>query len=547
MLMCSRKQFWIRTLVAWLGVTLPLWGMAEDWRFPNPARGPRGEPPTALPGPPGMGWPAMDPRQSSGSSAVWVEAVFNNPKPYVQETVLLTLRVVGGGEFKTLTPELSGSDRVLYRPLQNPATSLRADVRGQRESVTEFLYAVTPLVPGDLDLGAIRVQATYTERGSYWAAPKDGTTTLLSPPLRLVIKPAEGPVKDWLPLRQLEAHVTLDSPPAIRGKAKEIQVGTPLVLRVELMAVGATGHQLPSVVSQLKSDEFRVYPEKTDTEGGVSSGGELSGKRIETFTLVPQASGTLLIPEIRIPWWDTQSGTPQLAVAPILSIQVVGGTQGKGHFGALQTGGFFPAASSMAFWIPLGGTAMFLTSFWLWIWFSNKKQRRVTSIKVTGKTGGREPEGLREAFRAFLKPLSQIWVTINPVRRWQAMRMNLIMSLPVSVRFWYCVRYIDKEDDPVVWAPTLKFLACKHLGLSPYASFHEMADRIARYIPRTDLSRIHGLIDDLDAALYGLQTLDFAAWKRDFKREVRPRLLGGGTPRQTLADHALPDLNPRSG
>jgi len=74
-----------------------------------------------------------------------------------------------------------------------------------------------------------------------------------------------------------------------------------------------------------------------------------------------------------------------------------------------------------------------------------------------------------------------------------------------------------------------------------------MADRIARYIPRTDLSRIHGLIDDLDAALYGLQTLDFAAWKRDFKREVRPRLLGGGTPRQTLADHALPDLNPRSG
>ncbi|CAK0744306.1 putative Protein BatD [Gammaproteobacteria bacterium] len=541
--MSNLKQGWIRILVVWLCVILPLGEMAaEDWRFPNTTRGPRGEPPPALPGPPGMPRSAPDQRVSGVPGGSRVEIVLNNPQPYVQETVLLTLRVVGGGEFKTLTPELPNSERVIYQRLQNPSTSLRADTRGQRESVTEFLYAVTPILPGNLDLGAIRVQATFTERGSYWAAPREASTTLWSPPLHLAIKPAVEQIQDWRPLRQLDVRVTMDNKPVIRGKAAEVKVGTPLALRVEFTAVGATGQQLPSMAAQLKSNEFRVYPEKTETEGGVSPDGNLLGKRVEIFTLVPQVAGTLLTPEIRIPWWNTQSGTPQLAVAPIHSIQVTGGPIGKGHFGSLQTGGFFPAGSPVAFWLPLVGTLMFLSGIWLYAWVYGKN-RRPTRVRAADQAV--QSEGRWEALRTFMNPLIQAWMILNPLRRWQALRMSLIMSLPISVRFWYCVRYIDQEDDPAVWGPTLKFLACKHLDMSPYASFQEMAGRIVRYIPNTDSHRIRSLMSDLDAILYGLQASDFASWKRAFKREVRPRLLGGGSLRWRVTDHALPDLNPR--
>ena len=55
-------------------------------------------------------------------------------------------------------------------------------------------------------------------------------------------------------------------------------------------------------------------------------------------------------------------------------------------------------------------------------------------------------------------------------------------------------------------------------------------------------------MDQLDAALYGRQPLDFRRWKRDFMGQVGRRpanLIRPRRPETRLRRTGLPDLNPR--
>jgi len=50
----------------------------------------------------------------------------------------------------------------------------------------------------------------------------------------------------------------------------------------------------------------------------------------------------------------------------------------------------------------------------------------------------------------------------------------------------------------------------------------------------------------MDNAIYGAGPLDFAAWKKDFRSQLRPRLYRRRRSRLRRAKKALPALNPRA-
>jgi len=141
--------------------------------------------------------------------------------------------------------------------------------------------------------------------------------------------------------------------------------------------------------------------------------------------------------------------------------------------------------------------------------------------------------------------LGRVRSTLSPWRLAEWLRPRIASALPVAARLWFCLRIVEREDDPEDWAMLLKFLSAKHLGISAQLPLPALGEEIVRHAARrADATRVRELMVQLDDALYGGKPIaDFAAWKRAFRRETRPRLFAW-RPRGGLRRHDLPALNP---
>ena len=121
-------------------------------------------------------------------------------------------------------------------------------------------------------------------------------------PLKMRVQPAGPSVKPWLPADQISLRARIQS-------SERAEAGKPLRLTIDLTAAGTTGTSLPSLEEQLQTSGFRVYREKTHTESKLSKDGRrLLGRRLESFTVVPQYSGELQLPALRLAWWNVRTG-----------------------------------------------------------------------------------------------------------------------------------------------------------------------------------------------------------------------------------------------
>jgi hypothetical protein len=83
-----------------------------------------------------------------------LEVELAEDRPYVQQNVLVRLRVISSGNLATASPDLSAIDEVLFEKVDGPKTSTRGS-GNNRDIVNEFVMAMTPLRDGDLEVGPI--------------------------------------------------------------------------------------------------------------------------------------------------------------------------------------------------------------------------------------------------------------------------------------------------------------------------------------------------------------------------------------------------------
>jgi hypothetical protein len=137
---------------------------------------------------------------------------------------------------------------------------------------------------------------------------------------------------------------------------------------------------------------------------------------------------------------------------------------------------------------------------------------------------------------------------LSPVPAWNRALVRAGGLLPTPVRLWFWVRCADDEGDPGLWCKTLQFLSCRELAISPYAPLPEVAEKIIRFQPRSNPEQVRRLFRQLDGAIYGNEPIEFEQWKREFRQQVRPSLLGlRDAARGDGAGRAgLPELNPKA-
>ena len=137
-------------------------------------------------------------------------------------------------------------------------------------------------------------------------------------PFQITVKPrpSNSGGGAWLPAENLTVTESWSSdPPTFR-------VGEPVTRTLTLKARGLTGAQLPELPLPSSAD-LKLYPDRSATDTQANTG-VVVGQREQKIALVPMRPGTFQLPEIRIPWWDTQADAPREAIVPAREITVTG-------------------------------------------------------------------------------------------------------------------------------------------------------------------------------------------------------------------------------
>ncbi|SDX18445.1 Oxygen tolerance [Thiocapsa roseopersicina] len=525
---------------------------AGAWQFrpqaPTNAQGtppayPQGVPPAYPPGQmraPGYGqfpgqMPNQMPRQYPGQYRTQaqvtpprLEATLDEPEPYVQQPLLLRLRLVTSENPGEATLDLPATGDALLQRVDGPTPESRSAEGGRREIVNTFILSLIPLRPGDIEIPPIKV--TGTVRGMGGGMQRFESVT--DRPIRLRVRPAMSAVTPWLPLKSLSLKAEID-------RETDLAPGQPVTLALELLATGGTAAQLPSLEDQLAGPDHRVYREQVLTESGLSADrSDLVARRTEYYTLVPQSSGRLALPEIGVPWWNTGLGTREVATLPMRTLSIGGES---GPFGMPSS--VMSAEDWSVVWLPLTGLLLLLAGYWGGVIYATKPQTK-------DRPRARTAAGLVGRLSAFGALIGNGWNRVGrrlrPAPLVARMRAAAAAALPPSSRFLLCVRHANRAADPIDWCDRFEADARSRLRFQGEATQPNLTRLILSLRPHADPATLTRLMQELDAALYGRQGLDFARWKRDFMRQVGRG--AGLRPRKSrvlrIKRAALPALNP---
>lgn len=479
----------------------PDWpGMAPSWQQPaSPPSGPRAQGPGPFQAP--SAWtPRLD----------WS---IETSDPYLQQPVLIRLEVTSSDDPGTLSLELPTTDDALLKVFSGPTSDIRFEQTGQQIS-KRFILTLTPLRTGDLALPPIRVKGTLGFGQSY---------ELMTDPIRLQVRPPMPSVRPWLPLKSLTLSARLD-------REGPVTPGQPLTLAIELAATGGTAIQLPSLEKQLAAPGLKVYREQALTDTRLSADGtELIASRTEYYTLIPQNSGRLSLPELGIAWWNLERGVREVARLSPIILEVRGGP--------LQQALAWLAAIAARLWLPLAAILLVLGSYWVGARYRGRLPelgRDLLHLTLRGAAWG------WRQLSAWGAPLARALAPAPVFRRLHRLGLHL---LPEQRRLILKLRHAEGAKTPEDWYRRLMQTDL----LAPGALTRPgLLARVLHTCPKADPQALARLLSQLDAAIYGREPLDFARWKRDWRRQVRggcrmPLARTGRWLRRT----GLPPLNPR--
>lgn len=186
----------------------------------------------------------------------------------------------------------------------------QSDRNGERYRVLERRYAIFPERSGTLTIPAMQLSGRLIERPSdrLWQPTVRGRRVRVeSEPLTLNIKPRPTAYTGdfWLPARRITLSQQISD-------NEKLHVGEPVTRTVILDAMGLEENMLeepawPDVPAT------RIYP---DQPQGISrdDGEWVLGHKEFRYAVVPEEAGELILPEIRLDWWDTIANRQRTAV-----------------------------------------------------------------------------------------------------------------------------------------------------------------------------------------------------------------------------------------
>ncbi|MEW8506480.1 MAG: BatD family protein [Candidatus Thiodiazotropha sp.] len=259
------------------------------------------------------------------SKQVLLELSLNKPKAYIEEEVILTLRLfqAPGIRAESLTePQLSMADTQL-RLLHEE--NYRSQRDGNNYHVIERTYGLYAYQSGTLTIGGAKYSGS---------SGKDRIFSLFNDPfnssqsdirhfrsesngveLEVMPIPQEFSGDRWLPAKNLQVVENgLDQQSAIIA-------GKPVIRRIMVFADGLTANQLPTI-EQTMPEGLKRYQERPQLKETPARTG-ISSSRQSGMTLIATEPGRYDLPALEIPWWNTETDRQEIARLASLTIEVL--------------------------------------------------------------------------------------------------------------------------------------------------------------------------------------------------------------------------------
>lgn len=260
-----------------------------------------------------------EPAVAPGDALVLFEASIDQSSVYVQAETILTVTLqqainLDGGEISAFDVADAVVEDLERRSFQRR-------VGNRTWLVTELRYAIYPQKSGQLTIPAIGFTAREVQPGrSLLGARLGRRLRLASEPIELEVKPVPASFSGevWLPARELTLTENWSIDP------ESLNIGDSTTRTLTLVARGLQGSQLPplsSVQGSLNIPELRFYPDQESIDQTELSDG-LQGQRIQSEALVARSGGSWQLPEIRVPWWNTETDSLQYAILPARNVSV---------------------------------------------------------------------------------------------------------------------------------------------------------------------------------------------------------------------------------
>lgn len=255
---------------------------------------------------------------SGNKRSLFIEASVDVADPYVQAQVMLTVRIHAAINILDDSLSSPGGKSLLTVPFNDEQVT-REERDGRQYQVYTTRYALFPQKSGELTIDPILLEAIVP-------ADTNRVNSFLSPTRRLTRKtkavtlnvkprPDNIPGSWWMPASDVRVQS------GWAGKPKEVRVDEPLTRTIELVALGVTQTQLPRITPPAVAG-LGIYADEAKS----SMQGTGKGVRTEQQTrwaIIPQQAGTLSLPEVRVDWFDTDTGKAQVAIIPPETLTVL--------------------------------------------------------------------------------------------------------------------------------------------------------------------------------------------------------------------------------
>ncbi|MFK8021764.1 MAG: BatD family protein [Pseudomonadales bacterium] len=264
-------------------------------------------------------------KNNAGFEPVFIESEIDTSKVYVQAQTIMTVRIFyavaleRGAQLSELTIE-----NAVVKQLNEAAYETK--IKNMNYNVHEVKYAIFPQRSGTLEVPAQTFSALLATRrrsgslfDNFGGARGNGRpirATSETHTIEVLPQDARFTGEHWIPAEKISI---------IENWSKdidELKAGEPITRSLIVESIGLQGSQVPPL--NLKPIEHaQQYPDQPETADEDTALGVI-GTRIESLAIIPAGGGELVLPEVKIDWWNTRTNRQETATVPAKTLRVAG-------------------------------------------------------------------------------------------------------------------------------------------------------------------------------------------------------------------------------
>ena len=255
-------------------------------------------------------------KDNSANRELFLETRFEQSELYVQQLGYYQVTIYFNGDLQrgSLSEPVMDNANIVQVGQDAEGSEL---VNGIRYRTITRRYAITPQRSGTYTVSPPTFSGEMIDRDSarynYFARTK--TVVQKGQPLEVTVRP----IPDSFPGTWLVAGlVTLTE--EWTPELSTLKQGEPVTRIITLSAVDVADNQLPEL-SAGYPDSVRVYQEQPQAKSAERNG-RLVAQKIFTSAVIANANGELSLPEISLPWWNSQTNKIDYARLPARTLHV---------------------------------------------------------------------------------------------------------------------------------------------------------------------------------------------------------------------------------